>query len=222
MIDRTDLPDAPAISCGPATAPVLVSETSTTDAVLSVIVTVGPATVFVGEDQTVEYHVPAGETNFTALTTTTVTLHQTWQGHAAGAPCPTQGQQGFTSTTASKRVVVTNRTDLPNLPAAACDALAVAPRLIDETATTGAPVTEAIVTVGPQTIFIGPEQSVQYQVVSGEIDTTTLVTTTTTIQQTWQGRAAGAPCSGVPVAQPSPPTTVAAAVAVPAAPAFTG
>lgn len=215
VVDRTDLPDLPGVTCGaPAVAPALLSQTSTSSDVITTITTVGPATIFVGEDQQTLYVVAAGEVNFTALTTTTTTLHQTWQGRAAGEPCPTEGHQGITATTASKHVTVVERTDLPDLPATGCGAPAVAPTLVSETSTSD-DVTTAIITVGPATIFIGVDQSVEYHVVSGEVDTTTLVTTTTTLHQTYQGTAPGAPCAAREIVAVAP-------AAITAAPAFTG
>jgi hypothetical protein len=223
VIDRTDLPDAPAITCGAAAvAPVLVSETSTADTVVTFVVTVGPDTIFVGEDQQDEYHVVAGEIDTTTLSTTTTTLHQTWQGRAAADPCPTEGHQGFTATTASKHVTEVERTELPELAATSCGT-AAGETMVGESATS-AERTDAIVTAGPATIMIGVDQSVEYHVVAGEVDTTTLVTYTTTLHQTWQATAAGAPCATGEVATSAPaadPIAVAPA-AVTATPGFTG
>jgi hypothetical protein len=215
VVERTDLPDLPAITCGaPAVAPTMVDEVSTIDVTTDDTVAVGPATIFAGDEQQTEFHVVAGEVNTDTLTTTTTTLHQTWQGRASGEPCPTEGHQGFTSTTASKHVTVVERTDLPELPSTTCGAPASSV-LVDET-TTSAERTDAIITVGPATIFIGEDQAFEYHVVSGEVDTTTLVTYTTTRHQAYQGTTAGAPCAET-VAAP-----VVAPQAVAASPVFTG
>jgi hypothetical protein len=87
---RTDLADRPASACGAAAvAPTLVAEQSEAlDPVESVQTTFGPATIFIGEDEKTPHQVPDAVENFNTRTTYETVVVQTFQGVAAGAPCP--------------------------------------------------------------------------------------------------------------------------------------
>jgi len=95
---RTDLPDAEATECGtPATSPSLVSETSIAlDPVVTTEPTIGPAVIFIGENEQTPHTVLDGEVNFNTRTTYETVVTEYFQGVAAGPPCAVVVDPRFT------------------------------------------------------------------------------------------------------------------------------
>ena len=97
-IQRIDLPDAEATECeAPAVEPVLVSETATAlEPTYKTIITLGPATIYIGENEQTPYQVGDDETNFNTRTTYETVITQTFQATAAGPPCAVVAAARFT------------------------------------------------------------------------------------------------------------------------------
>lgn len=105
------------------------------------------------------------------------------------------GQTANTVTESTRHVTTTSRVDLADAPPPECGFPGSDPVLVDETSVPGETTISAGVTVGPAVIFVGPDQSVEHQVLAGQVNTDILTTYETIVTQYFQATAAGEACA---------------------------
>ncbi len=147
-----------------------------------------------------------------------VVLFAVGLGVASAAPTADAQVAFDTFTVSTRHITTTQRVDLPTAEAVQCGAPAANPVLVSSTSIALEPVITTIATFGPDTIFIGEDETVPYEVVSGETNYNTRTTYETVVTQTYQGIEAGPPCDGAVDALAALAPTGAVAVS----PNFTG
>jgi len=111
-------------------------------------------------------------------------------------PLAGTGENSTTFTTSTKLFTTTKRSDLPDAAASECDAPATDPVKVSETSED----VQTIATttyIGPQTIYVGDNQQIQFDIKPGAEDIDTLVTIETVVTQLFQATAAGDSCAVV-------------------------
>lgn len=106
-----------------------------------------------------------------------------------------EGAPGNTVVESTVHRSTVSRVDLEDAPAPECDFPGSPPVLVDETSVPGETLIEAELTVGPSTIFIGPDRSIEYHVVAGEINTNLVTIYQQLVTQYFQATAAGEACA---------------------------
>jgi hypothetical protein len=117
-------------------------------------------------------------------------------GAVVGLARPGQATNN-TVTTSTRHTTTIQRVDLEDAPPPECDFPGAPASQVEQTSTELEPVITLRETIGPQDIFIGPDESVPHFVPDGVSNIDVLTTYETVVTQYFQATAAGEACAVV-------------------------